>query len=273
MARRRTFRKAPRSVFGATLYAQRRSLPAWALGLAALGLFALLFYPAVVDLPEIDELLEDLPVGLQAFVGETDLTSPEGYLRSQLFVALVPLVLLIYAIGRGADAIAGEESRKTIDLLLSAPLARWRVVAEKALAMAAGLGIMSAAFLIVLLVGIGAVRMEVSLVRVLVATVGVALLGVLFGVLALAVGSITAARGKSIGIAAAVGVVSYLLDAFGAFVSWLEPARVASPFYHAVGVDPLRGGLALLNVGALVLPALVLLGVAVIAFSRRDVGV
>ena len=40
---------------------------------------------------------------------------------------MVPLLLLIAAIGAGAGAIAGEEERGTLDLLLSLPVSRRRL--------------------------------------------------------------------------------------------------------------------------------------------------
>ena len=44
---------------------------------------------------------------------------------------MVPLLLMIAAIGAGAGAIAGEEERGTLELLLANPLSRRRLVLEK----------------------------------------------------------------------------------------------------------------------------------------------
>ena len=56
-----------------------------------------------------------------AFGGDLDYVSGAGYLGSELFAFMVPLLLLIAAIGAGARAIAGEEERGTLDLLLANP--------------------------------------------------------------------------------------------------------------------------------------------------------
>ena len=50
---------------------------------------------------------------------------------------MVPLLLLIAAIGAGARATAGEEERGTLDLLLANPISRRRLVLEKLAALAA----------------------------------------------------------------------------------------------------------------------------------------
>jgi ABC-type transport system involved in multi-copper enzyme maturation permease subunit len=44
---------------------------------------------------------------------------------------LAPLLFLIFAIGQGSGAIAGEEERGTLDLLLANPRSRVRIVLEK----------------------------------------------------------------------------------------------------------------------------------------------
>ena len=40
---------------------------------------------------------------------------------------MAPLILLIFAVGAGADAVAGEEERGALDLLLAHPLRRRRL--------------------------------------------------------------------------------------------------------------------------------------------------
>ena len=48
---------------------------------------------------------------------------------------MLPLLLLVFAIGLGARAIAGSEQEGTLELLLSNPVTRRTVVAERYLAM------------------------------------------------------------------------------------------------------------------------------------------
>jgi ABC-2 type transport system permease protein len=89
---------------------QRRALIWWTLGLIALTAVTLLAYPSVRDSPEMNNYMEDLPEAVVALFGnETDLGSPEGYLNSQLFSLMAPLLLAIYAVTQGTGAIAGEE--------------------------------------------------------------------------------------------------------------------------------------------------------------------
>ena len=232
-------------------------------------------YPSFEGSPEFDKLLEEMPEALaKAFMGDvSDLTSPEGYLNSQLFVLALPLVLLIFAIARGSSAIAGEEEHGTLDLLLSYPLARWRVVAEKFGAMVIATLIVAFVFWVVLAIGAAAVGMDISIARLAEVTLSGALLGLTFGALALALGCATGKRGFSIGVASALGVVAYFFNALAPLVESLEPSRMLSPFYYYIGADPLTNGLNPGHVAVLIGLTAVLLAVALFTFNRRDLAV
>ena len=94
-----------------TLRERRRSLLWWSLGLAALVALNVAFYPSIRDDEALSDYAKDLPESVRALFagGELDLTSPAGYLNSQIFALLAPLVFLIFTIGAGAGAVAGEE--------------------------------------------------------------------------------------------------------------------------------------------------------------------
>ncbi|MEA2508554.1 MAG: hypothetical protein QOG21_636 [Actinomycetota bacterium] len=54
--------------------------------------------------------LKGLPDALKGFVGDQPLTTPAGYLQRQLFLYLIPLMFVVYAIGRsGGRSLAAFE--------------------------------------------------------------------------------------------------------------------------------------------------------------------
>ena len=124
-----------------------------------------------------------------------------------------------------------------------------------------------------LVVGVAVVGMKVSAAHLAAATLSAALLAFAFGAIALMVGAYSGHRGVAIGLAAAAAVAAYLVNSLAAIVTFLEPARALSPFYHYVASDPLRHGLALDHVAFLVLVALAAAGLAIVAFERRDLAV
>ncbi len=66
------------------------------------------------------------------------MSTPVGYIRIELLSFMGPILVLLYAVGVGSSSIAGEEDRRTLDLLLTTPVTRSRVVVDKALAMVLG---------------------------------------------------------------------------------------------------------------------------------------
>jgi ABC-2 type transport system permease protein len=262
-----------RSVFLKTLDDTRRALAWWSLGLIGMAAMMIAVYPTIRDNPELNKLVEDYPEALKAFIafgGEVDYTSGAGYLGSELFSFMVPLLLLVAAIGAGARATAGEEERGTLDLLLANPISRRRLVTEKLGALAAEIAALALVLWLSLLVGVEIVGMDVSAAHIAAATVSAALLGLAFGAIAVLVGAASGHRGMAIGVTAAGGVAAYLVSSLATLVDFLEPVRQLSPYYHYVASDPLRGGLVLDHALFLVALALVAGVLAIMIFDRRD---
>ena len=264
-----------RNVFLKTLRDQRRSLLWWGIGVVLLAVVTVAFYPSIANAPGFDSILDEMPEAFaRAFLGEvTDLTSPEGYLNSQLFVFFVPLLFLAFAAARGSSAIAGEEESGTLDLLLSYPVERWRVAVDKFAAIIVTTLVLASVFWLALAVGVVAIGMEVSLLRLAEITLSAALLGLVFGALAMALGCGTGKRGLSIGVTSAAGAAAYFLNALAPLVDALEPARKLSPFYYYSSTDPLTNGMDPGHVAVLIGLTVALVAVALVLFRRRDLAV
>lgn len=263
----------PGSVLARTLADHRRSLVWWTVGLVGLVAFVVSVYPTVRDRPELDRLLQDYPELLKAFLGggQLDFTSPAGYLSNELFSFMAPLVLLVFAIGLGASAIAGEEERGTIDLLLACPVARWRVVVERAASLAALLLALGLVLWLSLVALAAIVGMEIGAIRLGQAVTSALLLALHFGAFALLVGAATGRRGLAVGLAAGAAVLAYLVNALALLVDVLGPWQRFSPFHHALANEPLRNGLRWDHVLVLGGASLAMVALAAVAFSRRDV--
>ena len=102
------------------------------------------------------------------------------------------------------------------------------------------------------------------------ALVMLVLIGLDFGAIALAISAFTGNRGASIGIAVALLVVMYLVDALANIVDSLGVVRPLSLFHYYMGGDPLRNGISFADAGVLAAVAAVFLVVSLIAFDRRD---
>ena len=138
--------------------------------------------------------------------------------------------------------MAGEEDRHTLDLLLANPVSRARIVLEKAAAMVLGTFVLAAVTGAALVLEGRWADMALPVAGVAAAMLHLALLGVVFGALALAIGAAFGHAAASRAVPAVIAVVAYVVNGLAPQVSWLQPVRKLSPFYQFNGHDPLRNG-------------------------------
>jgi ABC-2 type transport system permease protein len=248
----------------------RRTLIGFGLGLVFTQLLYAAFYPSIRDsAADMNEFMERLPEALQELYG-SDIASPEGYLRGQLFGELGLILFLVVAIGAGARAIAGEEEARTLDLLLSTPARRAEVLRSKAIAIVSLLLVLGAiAFVTILVIG-PPFDMSVDAGSLAAASLMLALLAIAFASIALAVGAATGHRATAIAFTTGVAVLMYVLNALGGTVDALEPLRPLSLFRWYMVPPLLSGGLEPRNVAVLLGVAAVAYAVAHVSFDRRD---
>src|SRR3989344_3118875 len=125
-----------RPVIRWSLWQRRWSVFWWALGITAFILINMVFYPTFRDqASELEKTFSQLSEGTKALFSDTgEFFSPVGYLSSQIFYLMMPMLLGILAIGAGASLIGKEEREGTIELILSRPVPRGRLLASKAIA-------------------------------------------------------------------------------------------------------------------------------------------
>ena len=167
-------------------------------------------------------------------------------------------------------AVAGEEDRRTLDMLLANPVIRGRVLLEKLAAMTAGIVLLVGVTGAALLIESPVADMRLPVGPIIAAMFHLALLAVVFGTLAGLSGRRREPHGGPRG-ARGCCVVAYIVNGLGPQVSWLEPFQKFSPFYQYVGHDPLVNGLSVPEVLVAVGRIAVLAVIGVAGFRRRDV--
>jgi ABC-2 type transport system permease protein len=259
-----------RSLLRMTLRYQRRAFVAWAVGLVAVATIYAAFYPSIRDSSaQLRGYLEKLPQAIQDLFGG-DFTTPAGYLRSETFSALGPILFLVFAIGGGARAIAGEEEGRTLDLLLSTPIRRSQVLLDKWLSVVlTTLGLATGLGLTIGLIG-PLFGLRISIVDLAAACLLLFLLAVAFGTIALAVGCFTGRRSLAAGVTGAVATSAYVINILAQVVGALSPLRPLSPFRWYLDPDPLLHGVGAANVVVLGAITVVAYGAAWCSLERRD---
>jgi ABC-2 type transport system permease protein len=230
------------------------------------------FYPSIRN-PEMAAALENYPQAMIQAFGLQDMVSPEGYLQSTVFGIIGPILIILFAVGVGARAIAGDEEAGTLDLLLAYPVTRTQVLLHRFVAMVVALLIIGAAVLVVLLGIAGQAELDIPVARLAAMIIHLVLLGVCFGSLALAMGAITGRRGLVLAVTGVVAIVAYFANTLAPQVESIAWLQKLSPFYYYSGGQPLRNGLQLSDAGILLVIVAILIGVGMVAFNRRDVAV
>ncbi|WP_456564313.1 ABC transporter permease [Blastococcus sp. SYSU D00695] len=254
-----------------TLRLQRRRLTLWALGLAAMVTLYGSLWPSIRGQSSVADLVDRLPEVLRSLLAVTDISTPVGYVQAEFLGLTGPLLVILFAVLAGADGIAGEEERRSLDLLLADPVSRTRVVLERMAAMVAGVAVLATAAGLAL-VGAGVFAgLDLPVARVAAATLHLGLLGCVFGALAAAVGAATGRPAAARAVAASVAVLAYLVNGLAPLVAWLRPLRDLSPFAQYSGHVPLVTGVSWPGVAVAAGTVAVLAALAVAAFRRRDV--
>jgi ABC-2 type transport system permease protein len=235
-------------LFTHTLRRRRAGVAWWAV--AVVGMCALLAvaYPTVRGNNELDKTFANLPSGVEALLGLSGgagLTSPAGYLDSQFFANILPVMLLVFAVGVAGWSIAGDEAAGTLELLLANPVGRVRVALTRFVALAALLAVLAAVCVLALVAFAAPTGLDdgLSAARFLAATLSSALLALTFAAAAFAVGAATGRRSAALAVAASLAVAGYVLEGLSQQIHALHPVRVVNPWHWMLGPDPRRHGL------------------------------
>lgn len=249
-----------------------RGLIGWGLGFTAVVAMYLPLYPSIGGNPQFISIIESMPPELIAALNFDQITSGAGYTLGTVYGLLGFVLLTIAAAGWGANAIAGDEERGTLELTLAHGVSRSQVVLERLAAIV--VKIVALVLWVTLLVAALNEPSALNMSGEGIISGGLALLGtgLVTATLALLAGAITGRRSIAVGVGAGSAVLGYAVNALGNQSSNLEWLHTVSPYYWAFGTNPLEGDMAA-SVWLLYAVALVASLVSVLAFQRRDVGV
>ncbi len=177
------------------LRCRRKSLIGYATGLGLYTLVIVALYPAFRDSTSLDKIAKESP-GVAALFGISgSITSPDGWTNANLYANFLPLIVLLLTIGYGASAVAGEEEARRLDLIVSLPLSRRRILAEKTAVMVLQATAVCAVTYVCMLAG-RAFDLHLDAWNLATATFGVLLLAISFGCVALAIGAARGTRSR-----------------------------------------------------------------------------
>lgn len=262
----------PGIAFG-VLRERRRSILLWSLALTAVTALYTSFFPSMADSGEaMATYMDSLPEGMSEVLGMESIATAGGYLGSTVYGLLVPALLLVFAIGTGARLIAGQEEDGTLELELTHPVARRRVLVERLVALWTALLVLVAVVTVVVVALAIGLDMDIGLDRILAGSAGLFLLVAGFGGVAVAAGAATGRRAVALGVAAGLAVLAYIGDAASELLDGGAWLRTVSPWSWYLGDDPLVNGWDVQGLLLLAVVPVVAAIVGLVTFDRRDLG-
>lgn len=254
------------------LVGQRRALLGWGLALAAVTFMYVGLYPSMGASGQMQELVDQLPDAMVTAFGYDRIGTAAGWISTTVYGLIGPVLLLVFAIGTGARLIAGQEEDGTLELELTAPVGRRRLLAERLGALWGSTLVLVAVVALVTLLLVVVLDLDVALDHLLAATTGLALLAAGFGTLALSVGAATGRRPLALGSVAGTAVLAFVLDAIGPTLDagWMT---AISPFSWYLEDSPLSDGWDPQGLLLLAAVPVVSAAVAFVTFERRYLGV
>lgn len=248
------------------LRARRVALAALLLGLLAISVGYLAIFPQLEE--QLQAFAGEIPAFYDALVGDADFSTPAGYVRTQVYALVAPLVAAGVAIAAAAG-LAKQERAVTLTVSYLAPVSRSTLALTHLLA-AWGIGLVAGiAVFVGVLVGAPLAGAEVPLLNILVATAW--LVGFTWAAAAVAwtVGCATGSPGAASGAGWVFVAVSFLANSVGEVVADLSVMTDLSPWgWYGAGA-PVTDGFDPLGLLLFVL-AFLLVPVGLALFARRD---
>lgn len=262
-----------KTIVGWELIRRRISLFWWVFGVVVLVAITVLSYVAVKDqAAELEKAFGDLSSSTSSFVGTADLFSPEGYLNSNLFYITLPILYIILALSLANTLLGKEESDTTLELLLSRPVSRSKILAGKAAAGLLALTVVGGAATITTVVCAKIIDMDIGMGGLLLTSVVTVLFAGTFGAISF---TLFAASKATRRFAMLAGILlsfgSYIITSLAGMVSWLETPSKFLPYYYFDTEKLMQGtlpvGLTIYIVGIFIAGAVI----SRAGFRRRDI--
>lgn len=261
------------SVFGKTVWDRRKSIFWWIGGLGFLALVTIFSYPSFKDTEGLEDIFENMEPMLAMFGVESasELFSPVGLMNARLYESIGILVVGAFGVSMGTAALAGEEDKGTMELLLMQPISRTSIILHKHASMIVLLGAINVFLAVVLFAGNPIMDNLLPADGILAANVGSALVGFLFGSLAMAIGGLTGNRGLTNGVAAGYMAAAFFFNGIANTVDSLKWTQKLTPFHWFSRSNPLQNGFPMGDFAVLFLVGVGLVGIAIWGFGRRDI--
>lgn len=254
------------ALIAAQLRERRRSLLSWGLPIGAWSAFVVAIYPSVEE--ALVKVVRNYPLALKEAFGVGELSSVEQYLSAEMLSLIVPLAVGYLAVRSLASGLSGAAESGRLDVLLSSPVSRRRVVTAGFCAAAIEVAAVLTFALLLTLLGSVLAGANLSFSSALAGFANVWPLALLSAGLGIVVTGFSLRTSVVTGSVAGVLVGMYVIDLIGRLDKSLDGIRYVSVFrYYGKAIEDGIDPLSFLGVTA---AAIALAAVGSVLFERRD---
>ena len=249
-----------------------RSFLAWSATLIALVSLQMSIYPSISENKSfIQKFLDAYPDAIKKIFRMQDYTSGPGFLGTELYSMMIPLVLIAVGSTWAASATAEEEDEGTADILLTLPISRVRILTAKIAAAFSAITLLAFVAMGNILILRASVKMEIDTSKLLAGTLMSIALAFFFTGLAFLIGAYSRHKGSAVGVITGIALITFLIYSLSGLVDDFDPIAPFNPMEWALGGAPLFEGLDLVALLKLSLGALAFLSLANLKFDRKDI--
>lgn len=246
----------------------------WSIGVSLLIAVTVLAFIAIKSqAAELNQSFASLSASAGSFFGGSDLFSPIGYLSSQIYYIVLPIVLIILGVTLSSSLMNRDEADATVELTLARPVSRSGVLFGKALA---GLIIVCAVMVVTYFVTIICVRIagiDINQKNLLLTHLLCFAFATSFGTMSFALTAFSRLTQK---VAAVVAIVlsfgGYIISSLSEFEKALKPLAQGLPYHYYHTVDLLSGTVSRGLIAYLILVYVLSVLVMWQGYIRRDIG-
>ena len=225
---------------------------------------------------ELEALIKAVPPILAGLGGPiVNVGTMGGYLQYK-YGTFFPVLLSLWSVLALSGTLAAEARRGSLDFVAAAPLSRTRIALQKLAGHLTGLTVaFLVTFVAIAIAGASFATLpgdEISLTQAFGYAIWMVLMALAAGSVAFALGPFVG-RGSAAGIAGFLTIAGFILAGYSAVVPELAPLANLTWFGWTYNHLPLAGQFDWPSLVVLAIFDALMLGIGVIAFRRRDVGV
>lgn len=250
----------------------RKTFIAWAFTLVALVSLQMSIYPSISENKSvIQKFLESYPDAIKKIFRMQDYTSGPGFLGTELYSMMIPLVLIAVGATWGASATAEEEDEGTADVLLTLPISRVRILIAKISATITAVVLLALLAMVNVIALRNVVDMTIDTKKLLAGSISSIAIGIFFTGVAFLVGAMSRHKGSAVGVVTGLALITFLIYSLSGLVDDFDPIRPFNPMEWGLAGNPLFNGIDTGGSLKLALFALILLALANIRFDHKDI--